>query len=275
MSDIISSLINAGSSLFTNERNVAMRNEEAAITRSREDTSIQRRVADLKAAGMSPILAAGSGAASATIPIAKADAPQVGPEAIGGTMKTVLAMMQGQRDLAKTEADTRRIEADTRNAESRTRLTDTEQGVKARTADDVVQHLKNQLNQQGLDREATRLENLVRSKTIDIKAVELAKAYAAQARGFPDMSLQEQETVVKKVAEDIERYNLEKSRDSRIRTTDQVNSIYSSVKDVSGDIVKAGIGLGKGAASVVGSAAEFVKSKIKRAMNPRASGSAH
>ena len=46
------------------QENLAWQREAQGITWSREDNAVQRRVADLKAAGLSPVLAAGSAASS-------------------------------------------------------------------------------------------------------------------------------------------------------------------------------------------------------------------
>lgn len=67
----------------------------------RDDTAVSRRAKDLMNAGLSPVLAAGSGASTSQL-----NAPQVDTESIARSPALVMAMKQQYANLGQTEAST-------------------------------------------------------------------------------------------------------------------------------------------------------------------------
>lgn len=99
---LLAGLASGGASLFTNAMNWMRQDKENETIREREDTAVQRRVADLKAVGLSPTLAAGS-AATTTATSA--------PQSKGGEILDALsaaAQLQGIKNAREENANMRK-----------------------------------------------------------------------------------------------------------------------------------------------------------------------
>lgn len=166
--------------------------QQQEIMYQREDTAVQRRKADLIAAGMSPVLAAGQGA-STSAPV-KIEAPQMdtsfGSRAVDALQKSYSIagqqkqLLQQDETIAKTRAERAYIEAQTRRSGS------------------------------GYDLDRMNLQLLpARERLLN-----------AQIKGKDaETYLKGQDAVLRKLQHDVMSYDLGASVDSGIRYKDQIN----------------------------------------------------
>lgn len=109
-------LINAGSNLAVGGLNTWQQSKNLNYQKSlqnrifaREDTSVQRRVADLKAAGLSPVLAAGQGASAGSV--ISTHAPQFDVGDFTNALQA-MQMQNTQKQMDLTDADITKTHAE-------------------------------------------------------------------------------------------------------------------------------------------------------------------
>ena len=83
----------------------------------REDNAVQRRIADLRASGLSPVLAAGSPASAG--PVVSTTAPRIDLPDLTDKVTQAMAIMKMKEDISNTIADRNRIRIETQLAEAK------------------------------------------------------------------------------------------------------------------------------------------------------------
>lgn len=119
------SLISAGAGLFGDLMGLGRQTALQREAWDREDTAVQRRVRDLRAAGLSPTLAAGS-AAGSSAPINVMGAFQHAGERVGEAVRGGLELQAQKIGLRKLAAEAGRTEADRRRAEAEADIKESE-----------------------------------------------------------------------------------------------------------------------------------------------------
>ena len=194
----------------------------------REDAAAQRRKADLSAAGLSPVLAAGS-AATTMAPI-RLEAPQLDTAAIANAGKTVtdsmmqaLAMKQGAASITKTAAETANIQAQQTKTEVETEFmkennpTVIEANKIARdvanaTKPATVQRAFQEVKGVNLDNANKIIDNKIKNLHVTNAEIDIVKnriSVTAARMGIPEKAL---DIVSKKIALDLKENELENAQ---------------------------------------------------------------
>ena len=212
-------------------------------TWAREDNAIQRRAADLQAAGLSKTLAAG-GAAQASSPVhieapqmatpqkatvSGSDIPQKGVAQMADIGAIVRAAMTQDINFRQSQADIKLTEQQTKRVAEERKGLEIDNQVKEDTASANIDSVIKQNMITGWNVNKAQLDNTLKSLELDQKTVDLIRS---RIKLVVDqkyaLSSEEVDILAKQMAIKEAAYNLSLSSDIGLRTTDSQNSLLKA-----------------------------------------------
>lgn len=117
------SLIQAGAQNAANQANIEQAKNQMAFQERMSNTAFQRGVADMKAAGINPMLAAQQGGASTPSGASASIEPTIKGNILGGAVSSAMEFANAKKELDIKSAQAEQIAAQTERTKAETSLT--------------------------------------------------------------------------------------------------------------------------------------------------------
>jgi len=228
--------------LFSQRRNRRWNINAQRTTWNREDTAVQRRVADLRAAGLSPTLAAGS--AAQTSPAMQQRPVQYEGTKPSEAIGAVLGYLQTRARIDQTKAGADAARANAELARTRNEVLGEQHPLKMRQMQ-LQNELNTQLNPQriqsmaldlkrkGVEITNRELDQQLKQQGLRLGELNIAIKEIARQIEAKNLTLKEKEIIAKEIAINLARYTYKTVKDRGL-----VPGASSPLERVSGGIVE-------------------------------------